>query len=467
MKDSIFREYDIRGIVGAELVVDEVYNLVCAIAAYFKQKKPHITTIAVGMDGRTHSLAIKKEMCRALLDSGLNVTFVGVCSSPVLYYALYNLPVDGGLMITASHNPKEYNGIKICLGKESVWGKEIKIIRDLYKATTKIETDEKGVYKEYELIPEYLEWFAQHFKHLIGNDFSAVVDCGNGSGGTVMPGLIKKMQWKNVQLLFEEVDGEYPNHEADPIKEKNMQDVKHVLATTDIAVGMGLDGDCDRMAAMTKDGYLVPGDEMLAIFAESIVKNHPGMPVVFDIKSSSGLIELLEKWGAKPIISPSGHAIIKEKMRDQGGILGGELSCHFFFKDRFFGYDDGVYSLVRLIELLVQTGKPLRYFVDHFPKKCSSPEYRIAYDERFRDEIVDVIKQAFSLRNDIDMITIDGVRATMPYGWGIIRPSNTQPAMCLRFESDTCEGLQKVKHDFIDVLKPYFDEKDIQFIVNK
>jgi phosphomannomutase/phosphoglucomutase len=467
MKDFIFREYDIRGIVGTDLIIEEVYDLVRAIAYYLKEQDPNVSTIVVGMDGRTHSPAIKDELCRALLDSGLDVMFIGVCPSPVLYYALYTQPVDGGLMITASHNPKEDNGIKICLGKESIWGEQVRVIRDLYKTRKKITPEKKGSYREYALIPDYIEFMARHFPSLIGMKMPIIVDCGNAVGGTVMPGLIKRMGWSNVQLLYPEVDGNYPNHEADPVKEKNMQDVKRLLKTTEAVVGMGLDGDCDRMAAMTKDGYLVPGDELLSVFAESIIKDHANMAVVFDIKSSSGLIELLERWGAKPIFSPSGHAIIKEKMKETHAVLGGELSCHFFFSDRFFGFDDGIYSLMRLLELLVQSGKSLRYFVDRFPKKESSPEYRISYDERLRTEIIAVIKRAFSLRKDIDMITIDGIRATMPYGWGIIRPSNTQPVMCLRFESDTRDGLEKVKRDFMDVLAPYFDKQEIKTVLSE
>ncbi len=465
MKDFIFREYDIRGIVGSEFIIDEVYDLVCAIAYYFKEQNPNVTTIAVGMDGRIHSPAIKQELCRALQDSGLNVMFIGVCPSPVLYYALYTQPVDGGLMITASHNPKEYNGIKVCLGKESIWGEQIRLIRDVYKARKKLTPEKKGSYRDYPLIPDYIEFLADHFPSLIGMEMSIIVDCGNAVGGTVMPGLIERMGWPNVQLLYPEVDGTYPHHEADPVKEKNMLEVKRLLKTTDAVVGMGLDGDCDRMGAMTKDGYLVPGDELLAIFAESIIKDHANMSVVFDIKSSAGLIELLERWGAKPIFSPSGHAIIKEKMKETHAVLGGELSCHFFFADRFFGYDDGIYSLMRLLELLVQSGESLRSFVDRFPQKESSPEYRLAYDERFRTEIIAVIKMAFSMRDDIDMITIDGIRAMMPYGWGIIRPSNTQPVMCLRFESDTRPGLEKVKRDFMDVLAPYFSKQDIKTVL--
>jgi phosphomannomutase/phosphoglucomutase len=270
---------------------------------------------------------------------------------------------------------------------------------------------------------------------------------------------METMKWPNVQLLFAEVDGSYPNHEADPVKEKNMQDVKHVLTTTDIQVGMGLDGDCDRMAAMTKEGFLVPGDQLLAVFAQPIVREHPGAAVVFDIKSSGGLIELLERWGAKPCLSPSGHAIIKDRMKQEQALLGGELSCHFYFHDRYFGYDDGVYAILRLFELLVTTGKRLEELLEIFPKKVTSPEYRIFCPDEKKHGVVQAVTKIFAQRSDVDTITIDGVRATMDYGWGIIRVSNTQPAICLRFESDTPQGLQQVKNDFMQVLAPYFEKE--------
>ncbi len=467
MKDTIFREYDIRGKVGDELIIDEVYNFTRAMAFYFKQKNPATKTIAVGMDGRIHSEAIKNEMCRGFADSGMDVIFVGTCPTPALYYALHTLPVDGGIMITASHNPKEYNGMKVCLGTESVWGKEIGRLRDLYKAGKYVDSDTIGTIKDQPIVDSYIDWLVDHFKHLIGMHQSVVIDCGNGAAGTVLPSLIKRMQWRNVTLLYEEVDGTYPNHEADPIVEKNMQDVKHMLSTTDIALGIGLDGDCDRMAPMQKTGQLVPGDKLLALFAQQVLQESPGASIVFDIKSSAGLIELLDTWGGRGCISPSGHSIIKDQMKKHNAKLAGELSCHFFFHDRYFGYDDGIYAMMRLFELLNQTGKSLGQLLEVFPKKVSSPEYRIDYDEDSKHAIIQTLKKTFEGRADVDVLTIDGVRATMPYGWGIVRPSNTQPKLCLRFESDSHEGLQRVKDDFIQALTPYFDPHNLAQQLNE
>jgi len=466
MKDSIFRMYDIRGKVGSELNVDQVYDFGRAIALYFLQRSPEVKTIAVGMDGRTHSPAIKEKLCAALQDSGMNVLFVGTCPSPVLYFALYTQPVQAGIMITASHNPGEYNGFKILLNKDGVWGQQIQEIKKLFQEKKHIETKSKGIYQEKSMVEPYVDWTAEHFKQLVGSDISVMIDCGNGAAGTTLPRLIKKMNWPNVKLLFPEVDGTYPHHEADPTVEKNMLDLKKELAIRRVDFGAGLDGDCDRMAPMTKDGFLVPGDQLLAVFAQQVLKTHPGSAVVFDIKSSSGLIELLEKWGAKPHMSATGHSLIKAAVKKNKALLAGELSCHFVFQDRHFGFDDGIYALLRLFEIMVGTKKSLQELISIFPKKYSSPEFRIACDDAAKWDIVETVKKTFKKRDDVKTVTIDGVRANMSYGWGIVRAANTQPALSMRFEANSADDLQKVKEDFFEALKSHFDEMSLKKQMN-
>lgn len=455
MADAIFRMYDIRGKVGSEMPVDQVYDLTRAIAYYFKQKNPAVTTVAVGADGRIHSPDIKQEVCRALRDSGLDVLFVGVCPSPVLYFSLVTHPVQAGIMITASHNGKEYNGMKICMGKEPVAGDKIQEIKELYKQTKHLQAATRGDYAEAPVITEYIEWMAEHFAALIGMQTPVLVDCGNGAGGTVMPQLIKRMQWPNVQLLYPEVDGNYPNHEADPIVQENMQSCIDAVVEGPYMLGAGLDGDCDRMAPISKSGELVSGDKQLALFAQPILDKHPGASVVFDIKCSSGLSELLTKWGGTPVMSATGHSLIKQNMKKTNAVLGGEFSCHFFFADRYFGYDDGIYALMRLFELLQNSGKTLDELVAIFPKKYSTTEIRIECDDDKKFAIVQEIKQQFMQRSDYQVNDIDGIRASNAYGWGNVRASNTQPALSIRFEADTQEHLSAIKRDFIEALKPY------------
>lgn len=469
MKETIFREYDIRGIVNSELMIDDVYDLGRAIAFYFVQLNSAVKTVVVGMDAREHSPAIKDNLCRALTESGMDVIFMGVCSSPMMYYATYTMPVDAGIMITASHNPKEYNGLKICLGTHSLWGKQIKELGKLYYEKKHLTPNAPGSYREHSVKNDYIAWHAENFAHLQNSDIAAVIDCGNGSAGVVLPEIVATMGWKNIQLLYEDVDGSFPNHEADPTREKNMKDVKQALQTTDAVVGIGFDGDADRMGAMTKEGELVPGDKLIALFAQPMIKQYPGMTVVYNVVCSDGLTEVLHSWGAQTVITPVGHSIIEENMETHHAMLGGETSCHFFFKDRHFGYDDGVYAMFRLIELLVQSKKSmpdealaksgLTELLTVFPKKVTSPEFRLPCDEDKKKTIVQEVKELFLQQKNVKILAIDGVRVSTDYGWGIIRASNTQPVLSIRFEANTQQDLQHVKEGFITVLAHYFDEE--------
>jgi len=458
MTDTIFRKYDIRGKVGTDLIIENMYDLGMALAYYFLKNKPDTKTVVIGMDGRTHSPEIKKSLCKAMQDSGLDVTFIGVCPSPVLYFSVYTQDLDAGLMITASHNPKEYNGIKICLGEKTVWGEEVQKIKEFYKNKKRVVSKNKGSYSECDVIDSYIDWLKEHFYNLVGMDLSAVIDCGNGVGCAVVHRLIEKMEWPGVTTLFETVDGDYPNHEADPTVEENMRFVKDALFSSEIDVGIGLDGDCDRMAPMTRSGELVTGDKLLAVYATPILKDYPGSVIVGDIKSSSGLTEIVELLGGKLVMSPSGHSIVKKYMHDSNALLGGELSCHFFFADRHFGYDDAFYAMMRLFEIMVESQKSLQELIFEFPNKISTPEIRIACADNKKKELVEKVKSLFAKRPDATIITIDGVRAVMSYGWGLLRVSNTQPVVSLRMESSSEEGLKKVKQDFYNALQPYFEE---------
>ncbi len=465
MDDRIFRLYDIRGKVGSELIIDDVYDLARALAFYFLEHNPRLKTVVVGMDGRHHSAPIKQEVCRALTESGLNVIFIGICPSPVLYFALATLQVDAGIMITASHNPKEYNGLKICLGTESIWGEEIIKIRNLFRHKKHIVTTVRGMLEERDVISSYVTWLSTHFAHLKNMSLSVVMDCGNATAGTVLPQLIEALEWQNVRLLYEEVDGDYPHHEADPTIEENMQDVKKILTTTTFELGIGFDGDADRMAPMTKEGQLVLGDQLLALFAYDIVKQHPGAAVVFDVKASSAVIELLEQWGARPVMSATGYMLVKEAMKNHGALLGGELSCHFSFNDRYFGYDDGIYAALRLCELLVSSGKSLKKLLSMIPARYSSPEYRIECEEEQKMLLIKRVHDFFSKRLDATLITIDGVRVTLPYGWGLIRASNTQPMLSLRFEANSLEDLNKIKREFVMAIHKQIDKNELEQLI--
>jgi phosphomannomutase/phosphoglucomutase len=461
MNYQIFRQYDIRAIIGKELKIEETYDLAKGIITYFKQKNKNLQKIIIGRDGRTHSLPIQEQVMQAAIDLGLDVVDIGLCTTPAFYFSLHILESSTGMIITASHNPGNYNGIKTTFDQKPVWGEQIQEIKEiiLQKKFYINKTGTKGSIQTHDITTQYIDWLCNHFAHLKGTNIDTIIDCGNGTAGTVFPKLIKKMDFKNVKLMFEQVDGTFPNHEADPTVVENMKQLAQELKNNPtMTLGIGLDGDCDRMNPMTKDGFLVPGDQLLAVYAQPILKNHPHAAVAFDIKASSSLIDLLKSWGAKDCISPSGHAYIKQTMAKHNAILAGELSCHLFFKDRYFGYDDGIYGALRLIEIIQHTGKNLAELIKIFPKKERSREIRMKCTDETKHSIVENVKKVFASRPDAQTITIDGIRAQLDYGWGLIRVSNTQPVICLRFESDTKQGLQKIKHDFYKALQPYFDD---------
>lgn len=460
-EQSIFKEYDIRGVVGKEFEVEDVYDIGCAIANYYRESNAFVKKIAVGADGRVHSPAMKAELIEALLSNGYDVVDIGVCTTPVLYFALHRGGFDAGLMITASHNPGEYNGLKICLGKQLLSGSSIKRIHALYldldHSEVVTQPSERGIYAKEEMISPYLDALTAQFSHLKGMDIRAVIDCGNGAAGTVMPSLLERMGWKGVTLLYPEVDGTYPNHIADPTVEKYMADLKNVLLETGAELGLGFDGDGDRMAPMTGEGRLIKGDLLVALHSLMILQEYPGSAVVFDISSSKSLLDVVKKWGGTPFLAQTGVASVKRKMDETKAWLGGEMSCHTFFRDRYYGYDDGLYSMLRLFELLDRTKMTLDQLLIDFPPVFSSPTYRLPCPREVCFRIVNGLIDHFNGRIDCELITIDGLRVHLPNGWGIVRASNTEPLISMRFEGDTVEDLEAIQEEFQSVLEMYSD----------
>ena len=467
MQDHIFRKYDIRGIVGNDIVVSEVYNLGRALACYFFNRagKSDCTTVAVAMDGRVHSPAIKDELVRALRESGLDVCFVGVCPTPVLYFGLHTLACDAGVMITASHNEKEYNGFKICYGRELINADEILKVRDLYKQRAFIPATRTGALTEICLVDRYISWLEQAFAHLKGTAVTAVLDCGNGAAAAVVPALVKRMGWSHVHVLHETVDGEFPHRSPDPTQPQALHELSRCVVDLKAACGVAFDGDADRMVAMTGSGTVLTGDIMLAVFAQEMVKHKPGLQVAFDSKCSQVLSTLLKQWGARYAVAPTGHAFVKQKMVETHALLAGELSCHFMFKDRYFGYDDGIYAAMRLLEIIAATQTSLDHVIAEFPRSYTTGEVRIPCDEHAKLDIVQSVHAAFMGRSDVEISTLDGVRIETPYGWGIVRASNTQPVMSFSCEAMTPEGFENIKQDFYKALEPAFQSKSLSRVV--
>lgn len=453
MHESIFREYDIRGKVGTEFILDEVYQLGCAIAYYFVSMKPNLKNIIICRDGRKDSEYICAELARAFCNAGVDVTFIGVGPTPMMNFSLYTLPVDAGLMVTASHNGKEYNGIKLCLGTTSLWGEEIQRIKQLYQRKITLQSITPGKYLSRSMVHHYATWLADHFKNLKGYDAKMIFDLSGGATCTVMPMLLELLEWNNVTLLNAELDPYFVAHEPDPCTSANMEQMKELLRNR-FAYGIAFDGDGDRMAAMTCEGKLISGDKMIAAFAQSILREHYGAAIVFDAKCSNYLQEYIVLQGGKSIMTRSGHSIIKYMMKKERALFAGELSCHFFFNDRYFGFDDGIYAALRLHELII-SGNNLEKIDTIFPQTFTTSEIRIFCAQLDKEQAITLAQTYFSKLPNVEISMIDGVRVVTPYGWGVVRAANTQEALSLRFESDTKQGFNQLTHDFQEALGSY------------
>jgi phosphomannomutase / phosphoglucomutase len=458
---AIFKKYDLRGIVGKQFNITDSYEITQAIISLFKIKYPSLKNIAVGMDGRASSQEIKNQVCKAIIDSGLNSHFIGLCTTPALYFACNTLDVDAGIMITASHNPKEYNGFKLVLQKESIWGDDIDQIYHLYLSKNFISASMPGTYFTHNLVDNYINDLANKFAHLKDSQINFIIDCGNGSAGVIIPKLIAKLNWQNVTILYPEVDGNYPNHEPNPVEIKNMLAVKAFLENHSQAqFGIGLDGDCDRVAAMTKSGTLIPGDLLLGVFALNIDKKYRPR-VVLDTKCSSSVIKVLEENKIPTYVSPTGHAFIKSYLQKYNGMLGGELSGHYCFKDRHFGFDDGIYAMLRLCEILIEQKESLQEILRQFPATYCSPEFRISCTELQKNLILSDMHKICSTWLDSTVSTLDGVRVQTKLGWILVRAANTEPVISVRIEGSSGDNLEKLKLDLFAILAKHLDSASL------
>jgi len=445
---------DIRGKVGTELLLDEVYPLAQATAVYFKRMDPELTTVVIARDGRVHSLAIEQELARGLLDSGLDVVLLGICPTPVVYFALHNLPVQAGIMITASHNGPEYNGLKINLGLDPVWGAALQDLYQLYKARKTLPSAVPGTCStNYGFIDQYVDFLVNSFTHLKGMPLPLVIDCGNGATGPVLTKLQEKMNWPQTQIMYAEVDGTFPNHEADPTVEENMRHLGAAVIKTAAVGGIGFDGDGDRVAALTHTTQLLRGDQLLILYAQQLLTEHTAQSptIIYDIKCSQIVTSLLAST-ATLHMSPSGRAIIKAAVRTKKAVLAGELSGHYFFADRYFGYDDGIYAFLRLVELLLKTGKSLHDLVTALPTTYITPEVRIECEEQRKEQLVAQVHAYFAATVGTEISLLDGVRVQRGDSWALVRASNTQAVVCIRTESATAAGLADLQAELCQSL---------------
>ena len=435
---SIFREYDIRGVVGEELtpaLAEKIGRAYGSLAVRAGAK-----AVAVGRDGRTSAMQMREALLKGLLGCGLDVVDIGICPTPLLYYALFTLPVGGGAMITASHNPPQYNGFKLCLGKDSMHGAAIQALKaDIDRG--RFESGQ-GTVSEHPIIPDYMAYIKKSFAHVKAGTLHAVVDCGNGMGGLVGPDALRLLGCR-VTGMYEDVDGRFPNHHPDPTVVANLQDLIKKVRETKADVGIAYDGDADRIGAVDEHGDILWGDKLLVLYARDVLKNQPGATIISEVKASQVFYDDVVKHGGRSIMWKAGHSLIKAKMKEEKAALAGEMSGHMFFADRYFGYDDAIYASCRLIEILAKTGRPLSTLLADLPPTVSTPEIRVDCPDDVKFQVVEEAKKQLAREHKI--IDIDGVRVLFPEGWGLIRASNTQPALVLRFEATSEAALQKIR----------------------
>lgn len=453
MQKQLFRQYDIRGKIGTQISVVDFYDLAHALVVYFKQQG--CNSLVIGMDGRVSGPEIFHQIQTACRDAGINLYVLGVCSTPIAVFAQYHLPVDGMIMITASHNPAEYNGLKIYYKKVAVEGERLQQIYHLFMAKQQLLSATVGiVFDASYLIDTYINSLVLEFEHLKNLTMPVFVDCGNGTGGPIIRRLIHAMGWTSVQILYERVDGTYPNHIADPTEYENVKDLIELVATDNKACGIGLDGDCDRVAVVTPDKKLVPADQLLTLFARSIKANI----LIADIKSSS----IVYQAGAQVILTQTGSANIKTVMQEHAALVGGELSGHFFFKDRHAGYDDGIYGMLRFLEILVTESMSCQQLVASLPVLYVSPDIRIFCSDAEKFVIVDAIKKKLMTNDQYDLNLIDGVRFADEYGWALIRASNTQPALSVCYEAASLQTLPVVRQRLLELLQDHINLQHLE-----
>ena len=433
---QIFREYDIRGVVGKDITEEIIENIGKAYGTYMK--KSGKKKVSLGRDCRLSSPAFAKAMANGINSTGVDVLDIGMVTTPMIYFSLFNLDVEGGVMITASHNPSEYNGVKLCVGKEALFGEEIQKIRRIADAGD--FASGKGGVEIASIMDDYVKLLRENVK--IKPGIRVAIDCGNAMTGIVAPEILKEFGCE-VTEFYVTPDGRFPNHHPDPMVEENLKDLINAVQKEKLDLGIGFDGDGDRIGVVDENGNIIWGDMLLTIFARDVLKTIPGAKIIGEVKCSTRLFKDIERLGGIPIMWKAGHSLIKHKMKVDGAVLGGEMSGHIFFGDKFFGYDDAVYAALRLLEIISNTGKSVSELLDGIPTAFTTPEIRVECADEIKFQLIEKVKEEFN--KEYKVIDVDGVRIEFPDGWGLIRASNTQPALVLRFEAVTKERLQEIR----------------------
>ncbi len=437
MNTNIFREYDIRGIVGEHLTNETVAILAKAIGTYFVENGAK--RIAVGFDARKSSPVFRDLLVQGFNDCGLDCVDIGRVPTPCLYFTVFTRNVDGGVMITGSHNPPNHNGFKICLGKSSVFGSQIQEIKDT--ALSQNFSKGAGTAETLEISAAYERDILSRIK-LGSRNLKVVMDGGNGMGGVTAVPIYEKLGVDLIKL-FTEPDSDFPNHHPDPTVAENLQDIIREVVENKADIGIAFDGDGDRIGVVDENGRIIWGDELMILLAREVLRENPNATIIAEVKCSNTLYDEIEKLGGNAIMCKAGHSIIKAKMKETNALLAGEMSGHIFFADKFYGFDDACYVGLRVLEILSNTAKTLSELLADIPPTFTTPELRVDCADETKFEIVQKISDYFSRTNKV--ITIDGARIVFENGWGLVRASNTQALLVLRFEADTKENLHKIQ----------------------
>jgi phosphomannomutase/phosphoglucomutase len=436
MQPHIFREYDIRAVVDKEITLEEVRLLGRALGTHLRRGGRN--RLALGRDGRLSSGSFRASLLEGLLSTGCRVLDIGVCPTPLLYFAIRALETDGGVMITASHNPPEYNGFKICVGNDTIFGPAIQELREIAEGGDFVSGT--GSLEERDVVPAYQQYMADTVR--LVRPLRVGLDAGNGTGGWLALPILRQMGCQ-VYDLYCDIDGSFPNHEPDPTIPENLADLIDLVRREKLDLGLAYDGDGDRLGVIDHTGAIIWGDQLLILFARDILKKMPGAAFIGEVKCSQTLYDDVPRQGGKILMWKTGHSLIKQKMKETGAALAGEMSGHIFFADRYFGFDDAVYASLRLLEILANSGKRIPELLADLPVMVATPEIRVPTPEETKFQIVEKARKELAARHPV--ADVDGVRVLFEDGWGLIRASNTQPVLVLRFEARSRERLAEIR----------------------
>jgi phosphomannomutase/phosphoglucomutase len=447
LNPHIFREYDIRGIVGEQLTDDTVGQVACAIAEFFRQNEAH--KIAIGYDARESSPRFCEILATAINSVGIDVISIGMVPTPVLYHTVFTREMDGGVMITGSHNPPDHNGFKILLGKDALFGSQIQEIKKIAQAETRAVASVPLGGSQFQVpsskTAEILRDYCSDLKSKVSfgsRKLKAVIDAGNGMGGVTAVPVLKKLGVELLEL-YTTPDPTFPNHHPDPTVEENLLDLINAVRASSADVGIAFDGDGDRIGVVDETGRIIWGDELMVLLSRAVLAENPRATIIAEVKCSQTLFDDIEIRGGKAVMWKAGHSLIKAKMKETGAVLAGEMSGHLCWADKFYGFDDATYAAARVLEILSKTDKKLSELLSNIPKTFSTPELRVACRDEIKFKVVEKIAEHFSKTNNV--ITIDGARINFENGWGLVRASNTQAMLVLRFEASSESELSSIR----------------------